>query len=104
MPAVSIKQQRLFGMVHAAQKGKLKNPSPQVAEIAKTIDPADATDFAKTKHKGLPEKKPENEKVEKAAYLLLSQVGFKGGVPASDCLHEGRAKSGSEGLLARLMW
>ncbi len=94
--------------VHAAQKGKLRRPSKQVAQIAKTIDPADATDFAKTKHKGLPEKKPENKKpenkkLEKVAGHLLPQEGFKGVSGANDCLREGRVKSGSEGLLARLM-
>ena len=56
MPAKSKKQQRFFGMVHAYQKGDLKNASPSVKKAAKNIDYSDAEHFAETKHKGLPEK------------------------------------------------
>ena len=35
MPAVSKKQQRFFGMVRAAQKGEMKNPSSEVSEVCK---------------------------------------------------------------------
>lgn len=56
MPAKSIAQQRLFGMVHAAQKGTLKHPSPEVKKISKGISFGDAKAFASTKHKGLPER------------------------------------------------
>lgn len=62
MPARSKSQQRLFGMVHAYQKGELKNVSKNIEDIAKHISEEDAEHFAKTKHKNLPEKK--------AAYLL----------------------------------
>ena len=55
--AVSIKQQRFFGMVRAAQKGEMKNPSSEVKKVAGEISKKDAKDFAKTKHKGLPQKK-----------------------------------------------
>ena len=34
--SVSKKQQRFFGMVRAAQKGEMENPSPEVAEVAAT--------------------------------------------------------------------
>ena len=61
MPAVSKKQQRFFGMVRAAQKGELENPSPEVADVANDISVKDAKKFAKTKHKGLPEKKKMQE-------------------------------------------
>jgi hypothetical protein len=57
MPAKSKSQQRLFGMVHAYQKGKLKDAPESVKEIARSISDEDAEHFAKTKHKGLPEKK-----------------------------------------------
>jgi hypothetical protein len=57
MPAKSKSQQRLFGMVHAYQKGKLKGASDKVKEIAKHISDGDAKDFASTRRKGLPEKK-----------------------------------------------
>ena len=63
--AVSKKQQKFMGMVHATQKGE-KAPSKEVAKVAKTMKKGDAEDFASTKHKGLPEKKkPEGKKKEK---------------------------------------
>ena len=55
--SVSKKQQRFFGMVRATQKGETKAPSSEVARVASSIKKSDAKDFAKTKHKGLPEKK-----------------------------------------------
>jgi hypothetical protein len=65
--AVSKKQQRFMGMVHAAQKGE-KPASKEVAKVAKSMGKKDAKDFASTKHKGLPEKvkskKKEEESVE----------------------------------------
>ena len=54
--AVSRKQQRFMGMVHAAQKGE-KAASGEVAKVASNMKEKDAKDFASTKHKGLPEKK-----------------------------------------------
>jgi len=54
--AVSKKQQRFMGMVHAAQKGE-KAASGEVAKVASSMKKKDAKDFASTKHKGLPEKK-----------------------------------------------
>ena len=51
--AVSQAQQKFMGMVHAAQKGS-KAASPAVAKVAKSMGKKDATDFAATKHKGLP--------------------------------------------------
>ena len=62
MPAVSKKQQRFFGMVRAAQKGE-GVASPEVAKVADEISNKDAKKFAKTKHKGLPEKKEMKESV-----------------------------------------
>jgi len=62
--AVSKKQQKFMGMVHAAQKGD-KPASGAVAKVAKDMGKKDAKDFAATKHKGLPEKKkPEAKKKE----------------------------------------
>ena len=63
--AVSKKQQKFMGMVHAAQKGE-KPASKEVAKVAKTMKKKDAEDFASTKHKGLPEKK-KREKTEETA-------------------------------------
>ena len=56
MRAVSKKQQRFFGMVRAAQKGEMENPSPEVAKVAATAKRSDVKKFASTKHKKLPEK------------------------------------------------
>ena len=59
MPAQSKSQQRLFGWVHAYQKGEAKNAPKKIKDIAKSISKSDARDFAKTKTSGLPEKKAE---------------------------------------------
>ena len=48
-------------MVRAAQKGEMKNPSKEVLDVADDISVKDAKDFAKTKHKGLPNKKEVKE-------------------------------------------
>ena len=55
--AVSRAQQKFFGMVRAAHKGELKNPSQEVADVADNISVKDAKDIASTKHNKLPEKK-----------------------------------------------
>jgi hypothetical protein len=56
MPAVSKAQQKFMGMVHAAQKGDMENPSPEVSKAADSMSDKDAKDFASTSHKGLPDK------------------------------------------------
>jgi len=71
--AKSRAQQRFFGMVRAAQKGE-GAASPEVAKVASEISKKDAKDFAKTKHKGLPEKK----KVEEAAGCDTTKITNKG--------------------------
>jgi hypothetical protein len=58
--ATSKKQQKFMGMVHAAQKGE-KPASKEVGKVAKTMKKSDVKDFAKTKHKGLPEKVKETK-------------------------------------------
>ena len=76
MPSTSKSQQRLFGMVHAYQTGKLKNAPESVKRISKNISEEDARHFAETKHKGLPERKDKKKdkkrddggSVEKAAF------------------------------------
>ncbi|CAB4133069.1 hypothetical protein UFOVP257_42 [uncultured Caudovirales phage] len=61
--AVSKQQQKFMGMVHAMQKGeKVKGASPKLKKAAKGMTKKAATDFASTKHKGLP--KHVNESVE----------------------------------------
>ena len=56
MPAVSKAQQRFFGMVRAAQKGEMASPSSEVSKAASSMSKSDVKKFAKTKHKGLPNK------------------------------------------------
>lgn len=52
--AVSKSQQRFFGMVDAYKKGELDNPSKSVKDAADGMSMKQVKDFAKTKHKGLP--------------------------------------------------
>lgn len=59
--AKSKSQQRLMGMVRAAQKGEMDNPSEQVKKLARTMKKKDVKDFASTKHDDLPEKKKLDE-------------------------------------------
>ena len=58
--AVSKKQQKFMGMVHAAQKGE-RPASGAVAKVAREMPKKAAKEFAATKHKGLPEKVKEEE-------------------------------------------
>lgn len=53
--AMSKSQQRFMGMVYAVKKGE-KPMSPEVAAAAEGMSKKEAKKFAKTKHKGLPEK------------------------------------------------
>jgi len=62
--AESRSQQRLMGWVHACQKSG-KCGSEKIEKVAKSIKPKDAEDFAKTKHKGLPERKEKKKKKKK---------------------------------------
>ena len=71
--AVSKKQQQFFGIVRAMQKGDMKK-SGEAGEVAKDISKADAKDFAKTKHKGLPTKK----KTEGAEITMWTNPEYQG--------------------------
>ena len=61
MPAVSKKQQRFFGIVRSIQKGEQKPTTPETAKAASSMKMKSVKKFAKTKHKGLPEKKKVDE-------------------------------------------
>ena len=74
MPAVSRKQQRFFGMVRATQKGEMENPSPEVAKAAASASMSSVKKFAKTKHKGLPEKKMKKEDYKYPLYAPYTKV------------------------------
>jgi hypothetical protein len=87
--AVSKQQQKFMGMAHAMQKGeKVKGASKELKKVAKTMKPKDTEDFAKTKHKGLPDKvksKKKEEEVDESTTSGLvatstATTGSKGGV------------------------
>jgi hypothetical protein len=88
--AVSKQQQKFMGMAHAMQKGeKIKGASKELKKVARTMKPKDTEDFAKTKHKGLPDKvksKKKEEDVEESTTSAGSVAtstassGSKGGV------------------------
>ncbi len=118
--SVSKKQQRFMGMVHATQKGDIAAPSPEVAKVAKSMTKSDAKDFAKTKHKGLPEKvkeectecnkQMEEKKGEKWIQKAISKPGSLKkalGVPKDEKIPEKKLsaaakKGGKIGKKARL--
>jgi hypothetical protein len=72
--AVSKKQQKFMGMVHAVQKGELSSNKVggNVADAAKSMKPKDAEDFASTKHKGLPEKVKPKKDVNEESQSIIS--------------------------------
>ena len=70
MPAQSKSQQRLMGMVHATQQGKLKNPPRKVQDMANSMSKEDAKHYAQTKHDKLPEKKSQHARHKRACQLL----------------------------------
>lgn len=73
MSSKSRSQQRLFGMVHACQK-RGECASDQITKIAKSISKKDAEDFAKTKHKGLPNKvKKKKKRISFKEYVELRE-------------------------------
>jgi len=85
--AVSKKQQRFMGMVHAAQKGE-KPASKEVAKVAKDMKKKDAEDFAKTKHKGLPEKVKEEGAEKEATPEEDKPKKSKGGIKFGKGVYE----------------
>jgi hypothetical protein len=62
--AKSKAQQKFMGMVYAAKKGQ-KPASKEVAKVARGMSKSDAEDFAKTKHKGLPQHVNESHNIRK---------------------------------------
>ena len=73
MPAVSQKQQKFFGIVRAIQKGKMAPTTPETAKAAADMKKKDVKDFASTKHKGLPEKKKVEERIDYADSNQMKQ-------------------------------
>jgi hypothetical protein len=96
--SLSRAQQRFFGMVRAAQDGKMKSLSPEVAKAAKEMTTKQAHDFAATKHKGLPEKKEVKEEislVEKmiVQYSPISEIELDLTEAPKDTISGGTSKS-----------
>jgi hypothetical protein len=60
MPAVSKKQQRLFGWALACKRGSSKNCPPAVKKLADQMPEGELEKFAKTSHEGLPMKVKES--------------------------------------------
>lgn len=75
MPAQSKAQQKFMGMVHAAQKGEMK-PTGAVAAAAKGMSHKAATDFASTKHKGLPGHVKKEGQVEEGMGVYGEDIEF----------------------------
>ena len=55
MPSKSKNQQKFFGVVRAIQKGEMDSTG-EAGRVAKSMDPDDVRDYAKTKTKNLPTK------------------------------------------------
>lgn len=77
MPATSQQQQKLMGIVHALQKGDIKpsKVSKKAKEMAKSMKPSDVTDFAATKHKGLPKKAKKENMGTPSMYVVRKPTG-----------------------------
>lgn len=84
--AVSKAQQKFMGMVHAAKKGE-KPASKAVAKVAKGMSAKAAKDYASTKHKGLPDKKVDEEK-KKGTHGKACWDGYRR-VGQNDCVKVG---------------
>ena len=69
--AVSQAQQKMMGMALAYKRGEMDDASPEVKKMANSMSMKDLEDFAKTKHKGLPDKVDENR------YSPLQQIRKK---------------------------
>src|SRR5210317_273426 len=95
MPAVSKKQQKFMGMVHALNKGEIKpsDVSKDVQDVAKDMKKKDAKDYASTKHKGLPMKKEVLNKLKEMIKQELSEYTYGTGDVVKDvnpsCPHYG---------------
>ena len=80
MPAKSVKQQKLMGMVYALKKGALKLKdlpdalADKVKSIAKSMTTKEAKMFAGTKHKGLPTEVKETFDISFKDFITLDAV------------------------------
>lgn len=72
--AVSQSQQKLMGMALAYKRGEMDDASDEVKELANNMSEKDLEDFAKTRHKGLPDKV--NEDAWKEVPMMTRQLAF----------------------------
>ena len=79
MPSSSKSQQRFMGMVRAAQKGELENPSKSVKKAAKSMDKDDVDDFVSNPSTHGAFLRPTNEGV------INESVGTRNGTCCHDC-------------------
>jgi hypothetical protein len=75
--ALSKQQQKFMGMVYAVKKGEMEAPSPEVAKAAAGMTKQQAKDFAKTKHKGLPQVKEQMDEPMEPAQDKASEMQKK---------------------------
>ena len=86
MPSKSKSQQRFFGIVRGIQKGTGKGVG-KAKKAAKDMDPKDVEDFAKTKHKGLPNKVKREQRVRELIRKMVREMmneGFAGALKKED--------------------
>lgn len=83
--STSKKQQKFFGAVKAHQDGDVSDDdvSKKVKDASKSMSKSDVSDFASTKHKGLPEKKDESTKRN-----LKTPMGKEYGIEMKEGLNE----------------
>lgn len=88
MPAKSKSQQKLFGIVHGCQSGKIDSDicdSPNIKKLTKSVSYKAAKDFAKTKTKKLPERVQESRDLSFKQWIDLNEnltrTGLKFGYP-----------------------
>ena len=79
--AKSIAQQELMAMASAHKKGKMDNASEQVKKLAASMTEKQLSDFAKTKHTGLPKRVQKEESAAAPTPITFpvtnSREGFK---------------------------
>ena len=107
MPAVSKKQQRLFGIIRAIKKGVFKGKkTPKIQRIASSISDKDSKKMASTKHKGLPEKVKEELNTDDKPFVkkLVGKLrkGSKTHAKQADDLEKAMNEESQEKMLARV--
>ena len=79
--AKSKAQQKYFGMIKACQDNPDDCASAEIKKKADSMKKSDVEDFAKTKHKDLPEKVKEEEELEEISAMSVGSVEGGGGSP-----------------------